>query len=252
MFSPPGEGRTFTACRIVRLGDVLPSGGARLDGVARWLQDVAADDLRDAGVEGEVAWVVRRTAVAVTRRPRYGRPVELTTWCSGTGMSWAERRTTVTDDAGVAAEGVALWVALDPKQLRPVVVEERFSSMWGEQARSRRVRSRLIHPRPPAAGTTDRALALRLADLDLIGHVNNAIAFAVVEEEITRLIPDAIVSFAEVEYRVPIEMGASVTVRTAVGDGGLRCWLVDGAGAPLASAQVRIERFLPPSLPAGN
>jgi len=39
-----GAGRHYATEAVVRLGDVLPSGEARLDAVARYLQDAASDD----------------------------------------------------------------------------------------------------------------------------------------------------------------------------------------------------------------
>ena len=240
-FSPLGEGRSFTGHHVVRLGDVLPSGRARLDAVARWLQDVAADDVRDAGVEREAVWVVRRTALRVLRRPYYDRQLKLVTWCSGIGAAWAERRTTLSRDGGVVVEAAALWVCLDPKRMRPMPLPQRFFASWGDEIRGREVRSKLTHPLPPEGGTSDRHLPLRLADLDMAGHVNNAIAWAVVEEEVARAAPGATVVEADVEYRAAIESESDITVRTATGEGSLRCWLVDGSGTALASARVLLR-----------
>src|SRR5215217_7895312 len=53
----PERGRTFTASRLTRLGDVSPGGRLRFDAIARYLQDVANDDAVDAALEGAMAWV---------------------------------------------------------------------------------------------------------------------------------------------------------------------------------------------------
>lgn len=234
--APPGEGRCFSGHRRVRLGDVRPSGRARLDAVARWLQDVAADDVADAGVEREVAWVVRRTALAVHARPRYGEPVELVTWCSGSGHAWAERRTTVRRAGTAVVDAVALWVALDPRTQRPVELAEHFFEIWGPQCR-RPVRSRLLHPKPVAGAGDVRPFELRVSDYDMLGHVNNAIAWAAVEEQL-----DAgdRVDYAEVEYRAAIEPQASVRLQTLREPGSLVCWVLDPHDSALASARLRL------------
>src|SRR5262249_2876918 len=102
----PEQGRQFVGRRRVRLGDVNRSNRLRLDAVARYLQDVASDDvddLDDPRVDG--AWVLRRTALSLGELPRYRDDVELTTFCSGTGSRWAERRTILV--AGGAAAGGA-------------------------------------------------------------------------------------------------------------------------------------------------
>ena len=48
------------------------SGRVRLDGLARWLQDVAYADVEDAGLAERAVWVVRRTRIRVERFPREG------------------------------------------------------------------------------------------------------------------------------------------------------------------------------------
>jgi hypothetical protein len=90
----PAAGRTFSAGRTVRLGDVDPAGELRLDAIARYLQDVASDDAIDAGLSNALGWVVRRTMIRIDRPLTVGEPLSLVTFCSGTGRSWAERRTT--------------------------------------------------------------------------------------------------------------------------------------------------------------
>jgi len=91
------------------IADADGSGRCRLDAIARWLQDIAYDDLIEAGFEGEGAWIVRRTRIRVERFPRFGEDLRLRTFCSGIGRFSAERRTSVVGETG-AVETVALWV----------------------------------------------------------------------------------------------------------------------------------------------
>ncbi|MGH9026873.1 MAG: acyl-ACP thioesterase domain-containing protein [Acidimicrobiia bacterium] len=109
----PKQGRRYEGERRVRLGDVTPAGRLRLDAIARCLQDVASDDVADAGVRGP--WVLRRLAVTIDHAPRFDDRVALTTttWCSGSGSRGAERRTTISSPTGVLVESVALWVFVD-------------------------------------------------------------------------------------------------------------------------------------------
>lgn len=236
----PGGGRRFRAERTVRLGDVTPEGRSRLDAVARWLQDVAVDDLRDAGAEDGTVWVVRRTAMRISGRPRYGQQVQLETWCSGVGAAWAERRTSAGAPGATAVEACTLWVSLDPRHLRPRPLDQGFLAVWGG-AQQRQVRSRLLHPPFLAGPAQRRPLTLRLADFDRLGHVNNAIAWAVLEEEATRARPGAKVTVASVEYPAPVEMGTRVTVHTVAGDGRLGSWLTDPGGRVLVSMLARLD-----------
>jgi acyl-ACP thioesterase len=88
----PGA-RAYRQPRRPGFADCAPSGRVRLDALARWLQDVAYDDVEEAGLERVAVWVVRRTRLRVNRFPRVGERFELTTFCSGLGRMWAERRT---------------------------------------------------------------------------------------------------------------------------------------------------------------
>ena len=88
----PPRGRRYRAHRTVRLADVDPAGELRLDAIARYLQDVASDDALDAGLPNPFGWIVRRTLIRVDHAARLGERVDLTTYCTGSGRSWAERR----------------------------------------------------------------------------------------------------------------------------------------------------------------
>ena len=90
----PG-GRAFGQERRPGFADCAPSGRMRLDAIAGWLQDIAYADVEDAGLAQAAVWVVRRTRIRVHRWPRFGERFALTTFCSGLGRMWAERRTDV-------------------------------------------------------------------------------------------------------------------------------------------------------------
>src|SRR4029077_13755521 len=110
------------------LSDAGPDRILRLDGVARYLQDVATDDWADSGLDPGETWVVRRTMVRVAdggRWPALGDQVAVTTWCGGAGPAWAERRTDLEVDGTLMVEAVALWVPLDPSG-RPVRLGQEF------------------------------------------------------------------------------------------------------------------------------
>ena len=78
----PAEGRVFRAGRRVRLADADASGRLRLDGCARYLQDIGNDDTADSGIEDpSTTWVARRAVIDVHRAPRWREWADLTTWC---------------------------------------------------------------------------------------------------------------------------------------------------------------------------
>jgi acyl-ACP thioesterase len=227
----PAQGRVFRAHRQVYLGDVGVDGQLRLAALARFLQDVATDDADDAGLaDGRGAWVVRRVDLEIAGRPAYGDRVELTTFCSGTGPRWAERRTRVSGESGsVLVEAVSLWVLIDRASGRPVPLGEDFYERFGESAAGRRVTGRLRHGAPPPRMPT-RPWPLRLGDFDVLDHLNNARAFEAIDDELARSAPDSSPVRAEVEYRGSVERGEEVAlVRELRGEPAqLAVWLVVG------------------------
>jgi acyl-ACP thioesterase len=240
----PARGRVFHGARRVRLGDAALDGRLRLDALARYLQDVSNDDTRDAGFSDEWGWVVRRTVVEVVAFPVLGEELDLATFCGATGGRWAERRVSVRGTAGGHVEAATLWVHVDPTSARPVPLPARFHEVYGEAAAGRTVSARLLHDDVPAergtATLSSRPWTVRAVDLDVLGHVNNAAYWAVVEELLADRPPlrDAPVR-AEVEFRVPVEPGSVVEV---VADdrspADLAAWLV-GEGGVHASTVVR-------------
>jgi len=88
----PAVGRIFRRTLRPGLADAAPSGRIRMDGLARWVQDLAYADVDDAQVSDESVWVVRRMRIRVERFPSFGEDVEALTFCSGYGRLWAERR----------------------------------------------------------------------------------------------------------------------------------------------------------------
>jgi acyl-ACP thioesterase len=221
---PPG-GRRVVRSRPVRLADVTPSGRLRLDALARYLQDVAADDVDDAGITG--AWVLRRVALEIGTLPRFREVVELETFCSGTGGRIAERRTTVRVDGEVRLECVAVWVYVDG-QGRPTALEEWFWDLYGTAANGRRVSGRLRLP-PPPPDASRRPWPIRATDLDVLAHVNNSVSWAAVEDELARTTQlDGRMGAAIMEYRAPIDVDDACELCVAPVEGGVALWLVVG------------------------
>jgi len=225
--------RRFSASRPVRLSDVTPKGRARLDAVARYLQDIGNDDAVDGIGEAASAWVVRRTTLAVERFPVFREVLALSTWASGVGSRWAERSTSITGSEGAAIHATALWVHVDLATGRPKRLPETFDAVYGEAAGGREVSARLGHDNPP-----DGAVAVpwpaRFSDFDVLGHVNNAVYWAVVEEHFDLVAPVTVV----LEYRGGIDRGQAATVVTA----GDSLWIV-AEGSVAASARLSTEQL---------
>jgi acyl-ACP thioesterase len=210
----------------------------RLDALACWLQDVAYADVEDAGLENSAVWVVRRTRIRVNRFPRFGEHFELTTFCSGLGRMWAERRTdivrpslngTVADSPDV--EAVSLWVHLDAERWRPSPLTAAELATYGGSVAARKLSARLRHPVPASTEGGD-PWVFRATECDLADHVNNAAYWQPLEEELLAA-PDPAEIDVEMEYRTPAQPGSKRVLR----DGRYR-WIVAEDGELHASLRL--------------
>jgi acyl-ACP thioesterase len=221
----PPTGRVFTADRRVRLADVTMTGRLRIDAVARYLQDVARDDSADSGIRNPMGWVVRRTRIDVRSAPVFQERVRLETWCSGYGGRWAERRTTITGDGGGAIETTTLWVHVDPDTGRPARLGPDFFVHYGEAAQGRKVDARLPAEVPVPAHAERQVWPWRIADLDVLAHVNNA-AYGAAFEEVRAKVPDLERAVrVDIEYRDPAQLEPAGELIWAVGETGVRLWI---------------------------
>jgi acyl-ACP thioesterase len=218
LVDPVAGGRLYEGAFRAGLGDAAPTGRVRLDTIARWAQDVAFNDVEDAGLGDRAAWVVRRMRLKVERFPRFREPVVAATFASGFGRMWAERRTTLTGPEA-HVEAVALWVHLDPGSGRPVPFDDDELATWSGSANGRQVKARLRHPAPPEDVET-RPWRFRATDLDFAEHVNNAVYWEALEEQLIERPEEPGSLDAEIEFREAAQPGEAL-IRSAPG----RLWI---------------------------
>lgn len=222
------SGRVFEGTITPGVADVVGGGRSRLDAIARWLQEIARQDLQDAGFEGRGVWIVRRTRIKVEVFPSYGDRLAIRTFCSGIGRFSAERRTSIAGGDGARVETVSRWICLDPEGSRPQRFDEDFQAAYAEPAAGRDANVRVRHPDPPADAPRER-WAFRATDLDIAGHVNNSHYWAPIEQDLLDL--DEPESFdGEVEHREPAGVGEAAILR---GEG--ISWVAGPAGEIHAS-----------------
>jgi len=205
---PPGEGRLYTSKRRVRLSEMDATGRLRLDTVARYLQDVAIDDVDETGWGApEHVWVVRRYRIEVLEPFLADREVSLTTWCNASASHAAGRRTSLQGDRGGRIEVDSVWIHLDPAG-RPARLDG--FGVYTSSTEGRRASTRLSLPEPPT-DTPRTPWQLRSADADLMGHVNNAVYWAAVEQQLGPLGIDPAQPFqAVLEFRGAVDLGDEV------------------------------------------
>jgi acyl-ACP thioesterase len=201
----PSEGRTFVESRRVRLTDMDPRGRLRLDAVARFLQEIAIDDVDETGWGApDHLWFVRGMRVDVLEPFLADRAVELVTWCSGLATLAAGRRWSLTGDRGGRIEVDSVWIHLDADQ-RPARIT-RFDA-YAEAAGGRRVSARPRLADPPTDGRRWR-WPLRASDVDLHGHVNNTVHWQAIEHVLFGAGPELERPLrARIDFREPLDLG---------------------------------------------
>lgn len=230
-----GSGRTFTAGRTVRLADVDRHGRVRLDALARFLQDVAIEDVQETGWgTPRHLWFVRRIRIDVLYPFVDDREVELTTWCSSVAAIAAGRRWSVHGDGGGHAEVDSVWIHLGP-DARPERIEG-----FGEYAEAAggRVASTKLELPEPLADAHVLPWPLRASDEDVHGHVNNAVHWEAVEHAISLARLEAARPLvAELDYRDPLDLGDVVEL---VSGGDPLLVALRAAGVAKAVARVQV------------
>jgi acyl-ACP thioesterase len=237
LLSRPAGVRAFSQQRWPSFSECAPSGRTRLDALACWLQDIAYADVADAGLESAAVWVVRRTRIRVRRFPRFGERFALTTFCSGLGRMWAERRTDVVrvgerSEPVADVEAVSLWVHLDTEQWRPVPLTDQEIAAYTGTEPHRKVSARLRHPLVHESADGAVSWTFRATECDIADHVNNAAYWQPLEEELLGG-PDPEQIDVELEYRSPSQPGRKRFLRH-----GHRRWLVGEDGQLHASIAI--------------
>ncbi len=236
--------RVFRSQRRARFGDVSPGGRARFDALACYLQDVSNDDTVDAGLDDDIAWVVRRTVIEMHRHAEFRELLDLATFCSGTGSRWAERRVSMRGDRGAHIEAATVWVHVDLDSGRPLPVDSQFDEIYAPTAGGRQVTSKLQHGTTPAPGAVVAPWRVRFSDFDLFSHVNNAASWAMVEDELAARDDLDPPYRAELEYRAPVTRADEVVLWRADGPGRMDLWAMPtaaadgGAGTPYLTGRI--------------
>jgi acyl-ACP thioesterase len=176
--------------------------------------------------------------------------VELTTWCSGVGGRWAERTTSLMDMrevfSGLCVEARAIWVHVRLETGAPIALADEFFAVYGDELRKQKVSARLTHP-GPTDGAVRRAWPLRRVDFDVFGHVNNAVYWAAIEDELDGWRNGRHLTGGEIEFRAGIDPGEEAEIVVDAGDTTLWFWFVVGdevrASARVDVASTRADPF---------
>ncbi|MEV0367259.1 acyl-[acyl-carrier-protein] thioesterase [Nocardia fusca] len=235
----PQEGMGFVTAWPVRAGDVDPYNRLRLDGVARYLQDIAWEHLQQSVLEqSDPSWIIRRTVIDVVRPVLWPDHVHLRRWCSSMSTRWANMRVRITSDRGGLIETEGFWININESNNMPARISDAGLAYLAQTTTEQRLRWRpwLTDPAPPESDT-DLPFPLRATDIDQYNHVNNTCYWQAVEQYLVdypKLVSGP--HRAVIEYVAPVLARQHISVRSRYEPGDrttgrptLRLWfVVDG------------------------
>lgn len=237
----PTHARTFERTYRLRMEDVNPAMGVRLDALARLLQNVAMDmiDESEWGATNPF-WIVRRNVIDVIEPITWPGDAHVERWCEATSSRWVGMRQRLTGtpsatgfaDADrptglVETSSFCINVTRDG---RPSRIDDDVLEDWNRDVADTRYKWKSMAPATPDhvdGPATTRSFALRTTDFDAYGHMNNVAYWYAVDAALADFpgLTDA-PHRAVIEYLKPITPREDATIVTKPYDGGLALWFV--------------------------
>jgi acyl-ACP thioesterase len=214
--SQPCDGYIYRTAWPVSTGDIGDNLQLRLDGVARYIQEVGAENLLDAGeAEEHPHWLVQRTVIDVIEPIEWPNEVSFSRWCSALSTRWCTMRVDLVGAEGGRVETEGFWIAINERTLTPQRVSDTLVEKFASTAAEHRLKWRPWLSNPEEVDV-ERPFALRRTDIDVFEHVTNTAYWHAIHEVIAE-VPDVCRPpyRAVVEYRKPIRYGEDVTLRWA-------------------------------------
>lgn len=175
----------------VRFDEAGPDGYLRPGGYLRFAQDLAWRHSESAGYDRAwyhdrgVHWLVHSVVLEELAPVSYGEVLHATTEVTGWRRVWARRRSRFRRPGGLVASMTIDWVLLDERG-RPARVPDEITRFFAPGATFEPARLRLPHA--PRSAVLWRSY-VRRADLDPMGHVNNAAYVDFLEEALAGRAP---------------------------------------------------------------
>lgn len=168
----------------LRVADIDRNGRLRFDASTRHIQDIGQDHLRQLGFEDtHPAWIVRRTMIDMIEPIEFPELLRLRRWCSGTSNRWCEMRVRIDGRKGGLVESEAFWININRETQGPSRIADDFLAGLRRTTDIDRLRWK---PYLKAGSREDaleiREYPVRVTDIDLFDHMNNAVYWTVVED----------------------------------------------------------------------
>ncbi|MGP4058160.1 acyl-[acyl-carrier-protein] thioesterase [Mycobacterium sp. 4D054] len=212
----PDSGYVYRTAWRVATGDIGADLTLRLDSVARYIQEVGAENLVDAGeAEAHPHWLVQRTVIDVIEPIEFPNEVSFSRWCSALSLRWCTMRVDLVGSDGGRIETEGFWIAMNAKTLTPQRATDSLIEKFSTTTEEHRLKWRPWLQNPDDVDQRT-PFALRRTDIDLFEHVTNTAYWHAIHE-VMAVVPEVCAPpyRAVIEYRKPIKYGEDVTIRWA-------------------------------------
>ncbi len=254
-YAPPSESERRTSSPYrVRFDEAGPDGIARASTYLRYAQDVAwvHSERRGFGrswyIERGLAWVVRAVELTILVALPTGAGLIATTEVIGGRRVMARRRCDLRAEADGAQVATVItdWVMTTTASGSPTRVPDAFPISFGVGFASfEPIRIRSADPADAAVGeVASRSFAVRLHELDPMGHVNNAVYLDWFDEAVQGIEPSAILAVPRryrLEYRTAASLGATMVGTARPADHGWSYRLADDAGRVCLAGSLDVD-----------
>lgn len=256
------DARFFEAAYRVRTGDVDQQMRVRLDAVARYLQDIANDNIEATEFgDTDPFWIVRRTVIDVIRPFSWPAAITAQRWCGALSTRWTNMRVRLTAEHETnrfnpdprppgLIETEAFWINVNDHGMPSRLSDQAFD-MLSSMTDVHRLRWKPMNPEtapaPELLEVADREHVLRSTDFDPFKHLNNAAYLEAIEDELVDH-PDLIDGPHRlvIEYLRPIVPGTTLTLRRLREPDRLLVWMLvpsdEAPGALHVAATVSVTR----------
>lgn len=164
----------------VRISDADKNGTLKCNGLLQMLQEAATEHATILGVDFKalkplnLGWAVSKFVINITRLPQWGERINVTTWASDKDKVATYREFVVTDSSGIELVSArSQWVLFDTRE-RKIARMGKIQD-WSRLEKKYANTSEFLPLKPPENVVSSAVCAARNDDIDLNGHVNNAV-----------------------------------------------------------------------------
>lgn len=237
----PDSGYVYQTGWQLATADIDEHMRLRLDGVARYIQDVGAEHLADADLaDVHPHWVVLRTVIDVIEPIELPSVITFRRWCAALSTRWCNMRVQLQGSDGGRIETEGFWLCVNKDTLTPSRLSDECIQRFGSTTDNHRLKWRPWLTESIHDGT-ETLFPLRRTDIDPFEHVNNTIYWHGVHEILCQFPDLKNGSFrAVLEYRSPIKFGESVSIHSDRHDDAVRMHFTVGDDVRAAALLRRI------------